>query len=188
MSFPQILEVTLGLIVVYYILGAIVSLVTQIAMESRQTRAAALEVQLKRMVGIAERRISRTCRRSRHCSRSATPTWWTAFSAGTEEKKVEKIPVDTLVDAFFDLSGLTSQGSLNADELTDVIGKLPPSEGRQAVLDWIQQGVTSLTELRSRAQRLRERPAQPGGPDLQGQCPQFRDRYIHRRHAALRRG
>jgi hypothetical protein len=150
MSFSQILEVTLGLIVVYYILGAIVSLVTQIALESRETRAAALEMQLKRLVGSLTADLTglpqiKALQPIRYAN------WWTAFTGDTEQKKVEKIPLDTLVDAFFDLSGLTSRGSLGADELVDLIGKLPPSEGKQAVLDWIHQGVTSLTELRSRS-------------------------------------
>ena len=144
MSFPQIFEVTLGLIVVYYILGAIVSLVTQIAMESRQTRGAALEMQLKRMAGLLSADLTdlpqiRALQPIRYAS------WWTMFDAGTEQKKVEKIPVETLVDAFFDLSGLASQGRLNADELTDLIDKLPSSEGKQAMLDWIHRGVTNMT-------------------------------------------
>jgi len=149
MSFPQIFEVTLGLIVVDYILGAIVSLVTQIAMESRQARGAALDMQLKRMAGLLSADLT-DLPQIRALQPIRYANWWTVFSAGTEQKKVEKIPVETLVDAFFDLSGLTSQGSLNPDELTDVIDKLPPSEGKQAMLDWIHQGITNLTELRGR--------------------------------------
>jgi hypothetical protein len=76
--------------------------------------------------------------------------WWNVFGAATEEKKVEKIPVETLVDAFFDISGLTGRGSLNADELTSLISKLPDSEGKRAILTWVQQGVTAVSELRSR--------------------------------------
>jgi hypothetical protein len=76
--------------------------------------------------------------------------WWNAFGFRKEAKKVEKIPVPVLVDAFFDLSGLTGKKDLNADELTSMIGKLPDSEGKQAVLSWIQQGVTNINDLRHR--------------------------------------
>ena len=76
--------------------------------------------------------------------------WWNVFGAGTEEKRVEKIPAATLVDAFFDISGLTAQQSMSADDLTGLIGKLPDSEGKQALLRWIQQGVTNINDLRAR--------------------------------------
>ncbi len=149
MSLPQIIEVTLGLIVIYYVLGAIVSLVTQIAMESQQARGVALESLLKKMAGPLTLDIMnlpqiKTLEPIRYAN------WWNVFGAGTEHKKVEKIPVETLVDAFFDLSGLTSHGSLDAEELTALVGQLPNSEGKQAMLAWIGQGVTSLSELRNR--------------------------------------
>jgi len=149
MSFPQIFEVTIGLIIVYYILGAIVSLVTQIVMESRQTRGAALEKRLKEMAGSLTPEL-RNLPQIRALRPIRYGNWWNVFGAGTQEKKVEKIPLETLVDAFFDVSGLTSQGSLGAGELESLISKLPDSEGRQAMLGWVHQGVTTLSELRSR--------------------------------------
>jgi hypothetical protein len=39
---------------------------------------------------------------------------------------------------------------MNADELTSTISKLPDSEGKQALIGWIQQGVTNINDLRSR--------------------------------------
>ena len=149
MSFPQMLEVAIGLILIYYLLGAIVSLITQAVMESLETRGVALEKYLKVIAGdmaieltrLPQIQALRPIRYSR---------WWNVFGAGTAAKKLEKIPVATLVDAFFDLTGLTSQGSLNAHELTSLIGKLPDSEGKQALLGWITQGVTALSDLRAR--------------------------------------
>lgn len=149
MAFPQILEVGLGLMLVYYVLGTIVSMITQIVNESLQTRGVALEKYLKQIAG--DRALDLT---SLPQIKALQPirysNWWNVIGAGTEEKKLEKIPVETLVDAFFDISGLTMQGSLNADELTELISKLPESEGRQAMLTWIQQGVTAISELRQR--------------------------------------
>jgi hypothetical protein len=76
--------------------------------------------------------------------------WWNVVGAATAEKRVEKIPVETLVDAFFDISGLTGKGSLSAPELTGLIGKLPESEGKQALLGWVRDGVTAISDLRTR--------------------------------------
>ncbi len=149
MSFPQIVEVVIGLILVYYILGAIVSTITQIVTESLETRGAALEKYLKQMAG--EKTLDLT---SLPQIRALRPiryaNWWNVFGAGTEEKKVEKIPAGTLVDAFFDVSGLACKQNVSADELTGIIGRLPDSEGKRALLGWIQQGVTDVNDLRSR--------------------------------------
>lgn len=149
MAFPQILEVGLGLMLVYYVLGAMVSMITQIVNESLQTRGLALEKYLKQIAG--DKAIDLTnLPQIKALQPVRYANWWNVIGAGTEEKKVERIPVDTLVDAFFDISGLTNQGSLNADELTALISKLPESEGRNAMLTWIQHGVTAASDLRTR--------------------------------------
>ena len=149
MSFPQIFEVAIGLILVYYILGAIVSTITQIVTESLETRGAALEQFLVKMVG--DKTVDLTNLPQIKAFRPIRyANWWNVFGAGTEEKKVEKIPADTLVSAFFDITGLTAQQSMSAEDLTGLISKLPDSEGKQAVLNWINQGVTNINELRSR--------------------------------------
>ena len=51
MSIPQILEVVIGLIFIFYVLGSIVSLVTQWINESLETRGKALEKYLIKIVG-----------------------------------------------------------------------------------------------------------------------------------------
>jgi hypothetical protein len=149
MSFPQILAVAVGLILVYYVLGAIVSIITQMVMESFETRGTALEMYLKRIAGDKYVELTglpqiKALRPIRYAN------WWNVFGAGTEEKKLEKIPAETLVEAFFDVSGLSGRGSLNADELTSLIGKLPDSDGKRALLGWVQQGVTAISDLRER--------------------------------------
>jgi hypothetical protein len=148
-SFPQIVEVILGLVLIYYILGAVVSTITKILTESLETRGVALEKYLLRIAGDKTIDLTnlpqiRALRPIRYAN------WWNVFGAGTEEKRVEKIPASTLVDAFFDLSGLSGKPSYGADELTQVVSQLPESEGKQAMLRWVQQGVTDLKELRSR--------------------------------------
>jgi hypothetical protein len=149
MSVPQLFEVAIGLILVYYVLGAIVSTITQILNESLETRGAALEKFLLQIAG--DKTVDLTNLPQIKALRPIRyANWWNVFGAGTEEKKVEKIPTGTLVDAFFDVTGLTNKQGLNANELTGLISKLPESEGKQAVLHWINQGVTDVNDLRSR--------------------------------------
>lgn len=149
MSFPQLLEVAIGLVVVYYVLGLIVSTVTQIVTESLETRGVALERYLKKIAGdkvvdLANLPQIKALQPIRYES------WWGVFKSSTEAKKVEKIPAPVLVDAFFDLTGLTGKKEISGDDLTDIIIKLPDSEGKQAMLNWIHQGVTNVNDLRRR--------------------------------------
>jgi hypothetical protein len=149
MPLPQALEVAIGLILIYYILGALVSIVAQAVLESLETRGVALEQYLKLLAGDMAIEIKHLPQ-----IRALQPIrygrWWNVFGARTAPKKLERIPVGTLVDAFFDLTGLTSRGSLSARELTELIGKLPDSDGKQALLGWVTQGVTTLNDLRER--------------------------------------
>ena len=149
MSLPQVLEVVIGLVLIYYILGAIVSTFTKMLTELLETRGVALEKYLRQIAGDRSFELTnlpqiRALRPIRYAN------WWNVFGAGTEAKKVEKIPVSTLVDAFFDLSGLTNKDKLSADELSGLISKLPDFEGKRAMLGWLEQGVTSLNDLRTR--------------------------------------
>jgi hypothetical protein len=149
MSFPQIFEVAIGLILIYYIMGAVVSTITQIVTESLETRGVALQQYLVKITG--DKTIDLTNLPQIKALRPIRyANWWSVLGAGTEAKKVEKIPADTLVNAFFDITGLTAQNSMSAEDLTGLIGKLPDSEGKQALLKWIQQGVTNITDLRTR--------------------------------------
>ncbi len=149
MSFPQVLEVVVGLVLIYYILGAIVSTITQILNESLETRGLALEKYLRKIVG--DKTIDLTNLPQIKALRPIRyANWWNVFGAGVEEKRVEKIPCSTLVSAFFDLTGLSCKPSFTPDELTAVLNQLPESEGKQAMLRWVEQGVTDLEELRNR--------------------------------------
>ena len=149
MSISQVLEVAVGLIVVYYVLGSIVSLITQWINEALETRGIALERYLRKIAG--DKVIDLT---SLPQMKALQPirykNWYSIFGASTEAKKIEKIPVATLVDAYFDLVGLTENKTLNVDEIKELINKLPPSEGKTAFANWINQGVTNINDLRSR--------------------------------------
>ena len=149
MSFPQILEVAIGLILVYYILGAIVSTITQSVTEIFETRGAALQKYLKTITG--DKYVDLT---NMPQIKSLKPirykNWFSMFVADTEPKMVEKIPASTLVDAFFDMAGLTAKKDLSGEELIELVDGLPESEGKQAMLSWIRQGVTNIEDIRKR--------------------------------------
>lgn len=149
MSVSQVLEVALGLILVYYVLGSIISFVTRLILESAETRGASLEQHLKRIAG--DKTVDLTnLPQMKALQPIRYKNWLGIFGARTEPKKLEKVPVSTLVDAFFDMTGLTGRAEINADEMTSLVGQLPESEAKQAMIKWINQGVTSINDLRSR--------------------------------------
>ncbi len=150
MSISQALDVAVGLIVVYYLLGSVVSIVTQWINEALETRGKALEQYLIKIVG--DKKIGEFIKMPQ--LQSLRPirykNFLSVFRSETEPKKVEKIPVATLVDAFFDLSGLTAKKEMDLLQLAELVDKLPESEGKKAFISWINQGVTSIADLRTR--------------------------------------
>jgi hypothetical protein len=150
MSIPQVLEVAVGLIVVYYLLGSVVSLVTQWINESLESRGKALEQYLIRIVG--DKKIEDLVKLPQ--MQALRPIRYKNFlsvlGSATEPKKIEKVPVATLVDAFFDLAGLSAKKEMDLLQLAELIDKLPDSEGKNAFIGWINQGVTNLADLRTR--------------------------------------
>ncbi len=150
MSIPQVLEVAIGLIFVYYVLGSIVSMVTQWINEALETRGKALERYLVKIVGDAKIEDLVKLPQLQALRPIRYKSFLSVFGAATEPKKIEKIPVATLVDAYFDLVGLTSNKEVNLHQLAELVDNLPDSEGKQAFIQWIQQGVTSVEDLRKR--------------------------------------
>lgn len=150
MPISQALEVVIGLIFIYYVLGSIVSMVTQWINEFLETRGKALERYLVKIVG--DKKIEDLVRLPQ--LQSLRPirykNFLSVFGSVTEPKRIEKIPVSVLVDSYFDLIGLTSSKDLNLMQLAELVDKLPDSEGKQAFIQWINQGVTSIDDLRKR--------------------------------------
>jgi len=150
MSISQALDVAVGLIVVYYLLGSVVSLITQWINESLESRGKAVEQYLIRIVG--DKKIEDLIRLPQ--LQALRPirykNFLSVFGSVTEPKKIEKIPVAILVDSFFDLAGLTSKKEMDLLQLAELIDKLPESEGKKAFINWINQGVTNIVDLRTR--------------------------------------
>ncbi len=150
MSFPQVAEVLIGLVLVYYVLGVVVSTITQIINESLETRGQALQKYLRQIAG--DKLVDLTSLPQIQALRPIRyVNWWNVFGAGTEEKLVEKIPAGTLVDAFFDISGLSCKPQFTGEELAATLNLLPDSDGKRAMLQWVQQGITDITDLRAHA-------------------------------------
>jgi hypothetical protein len=149
MSFSQILEVTIGLVLVYYVLGSIVSWVTKIIIELQETRGKVLEEYLRKLVGDKTADLTQLPQmKALQPIRYKTPL--SVFFVETVAKKIERVPAATLVDAFFDMTGLTGRPDVDVKELKKLVNALPPSEGKQAMLKWIDQGVTNVNTLRTR--------------------------------------
>ncbi len=150
MSISQVLEVALGLILVYYILGSIISLITQWINEFFETRGKTLETYLIKIV--SEKKlgdfINLPQMQALRPIRYRNP--FSVVRSLTEPKKIEKIPVATLVDAYFDFIGLTAKPEMNMLQLAELVDKLPESEGKRAFIQWINQGVTNISDLRAR--------------------------------------
>ena len=150
MSIPQVLEVAVGLIVIYYLLGSVVSLVTQWINEALETRGKALQQYLVKIVGDKKLEEFISLPQMQALRPIRYKNFFSVFGSVTEPKMIEKIPVATLVDSFFDLAGLTAKKEMELLELAEAIDKLPDSEGKQAFINWINQGVTNMADLRTR--------------------------------------
>jgi len=146
---PQILEVAVGLVLVYYIMGSIVSWACTLVTEAAETRGVALQRYLRKIAG--DKVVDLTnLPQIKALQPIRYKSWWSVIGASTEPKMVEKIPASTLVDAFFDMAGLTGKDQARADELISTLNLLPDSDGKQAMLRWIQQGITDIHDLHSR--------------------------------------
>ncbi|MBL8050748.1 MAG: hypothetical protein JNM46_05950 [Anaerolineales bacterium] len=150
MSFSQALEVVIGLIFVYYVLGSIVSLITQWINESLETRGKSLERHLKKIVGDSHVGDFVKLPQIQALRPIRYKNWYSFISSSTEPKMVEKIPVATLVDSYFDFVGLTASKEITGEGLKELISAFPDSEGKRAVAKWVGQGVTNMEDLRKR--------------------------------------
>lgn len=150
MSYSQALEVAVGLVLVYYVLGSIVSLITQWINEAFETRGKSLERHLIKIVG--DKKIGDFVKLPQ--LEALRPIRYKGISSvltsATEPKMIEKIPVSTLVDSYFDFVGLSATQQVTGEGLKELINSLPDTEAKKAITTWVDQGVTNLEELRKR--------------------------------------
>lgn len=150
MSISQVLETALGLALIYYLLGLVVSWISKIVMDVFETRGRALESYLKRIVGGKSLGQLVSMPQIRSLAPVRFPGWLGVFTPGLKlvEKKVEKVPVSNLVDAFFDLTKIDVNAT--GEELLAAINKLPISEGKTEMLRLVNSGVTHASDLRAK--------------------------------------
>ncbi len=151
MSFSSVLDVAIGLMVVYYLLSSMISLITQLINETFETRGKALEECLLRLLGDKKLGELVSLPQIQALQPIRYKKMMSVFTSAVEPKKLEKIPVATLVDSFFDISGLTANKEAELLQLAELIDKLPDSESKSAFINWINQGVTEMKDLRERA-------------------------------------
>ncbi len=144
------LEVAIGLILVYYLLGSVVSVITRLINEALETRAVALERYLIKIMGDKNLGDLLNLPQIKALRPIRYKNMLSVFGSSTEPKKVDKIPLSTLVDSYFDIIGLTGNKDLNLLQLAELVDKLPDSDGKQAFIGWINQGVTNIEDLRKR--------------------------------------
>jgi len=149
MSIPQIVEVAVGLVVVYYVLGLIVSFLSNRVTETLGTRGTNLEKYLKQAVGETKLGDLTALPQISSLAPIRYNRWWGIFSGDVIQKKVEKIPVANLVDAVFDLYGLAGKEYTGA-QLQAVVSKLPDAELKKHLEALVNKGVTDINQLRSK--------------------------------------
>ncbi len=157
MPVANVLEVAIGLVMVYYVLGLVVSFISKMIMESFETRGKVLEEYLKAIVG--DRKISDLLANPQIKSQAPVRYnhWYGLLKSRKPDvkggyfdevrTKVEKVPVSNLVDAFFDVAELAGQ-AFTADELIQAVKQLPQPT-QEVLLPKIQAGVTKIEDLRS---------------------------------------
>lgn len=151
MTISQVLEVAIGLVLVYYLMGSIVSWATRSVLEAQETRGKTLEEYLKKIAG--EKTVDLTNLPQMKALQPIRYKSGLSMFLGRQPQAamIEKVPVATLVDAFFDISGLTGTTLAGGESLKGHLSQLPPSEGRDAMIKWVEQGVSNVNGLRSRA-------------------------------------
>ena len=150
MNIPQIIEVAIGLAVMYYILGLIVSFIAGRVLEILETRGKNLEGYLKALVGEAKLGDLIALPQISSLTPARYDSWTSVFTGKLkEDAMVEKIPVANLVDAVFEMYGLMEQ-EYTADELTALLAVFPDSDVKANLLQWVEQKVSDANQLRAK--------------------------------------
>lgn len=145
MTLSTALEVGLGLALLYYVLGLVVSYVTSEIVKYTELRAAHLEAGLKAMLvdgGKFEEFMSHPWIRNLEPKRYRFLSW--AFT----KRKVDTIPARTFALTFLNLLVPGQGGSDVVESLREAVGALPPGDMKSSLQGLISAGVTSLEEAR----------------------------------------
>lgn len=151
-TFQDILDYGLPLVFVYFVLSLISSTLSQILMDTFEVRGKTLERFLILIAGENADDLL-NLPQIRALQPIKFKSWFSIFGAQTEPKKLENIPISVLVDAFFSLMGLgNTKKKQGIREIKAAIRKMPESGGKQALLNWLEQGISNLEDLRLNTQ------------------------------------
>ncbi|MBK9781655.1 MAG: hypothetical protein IPP55_16650 [Anaerolineales bacterium] len=151
-TFQDILDYGLPLVFVYFVLSLISSTLSQILMDTFEVRGKTLERFLILIAGENADDLL-NLPQIRALQPIKFKSWFSIFGAQTEPKKLENIPISVLVDAFFSLMGLgNTKKKQGVREIKAAIRKMPESGGKQALLNWLEQGISNLEDLRLNTQ------------------------------------
>ncbi len=151
-TFQDILDYGLPLVFVYFVLSLISSTLSQILMDTFEVRGKTLERFLILIAGENADDLL-NLPQIRALQPIKFKSWFSIFGAQTEPKKLENIPISVLVDAFFSLMGLgNTKKKQGVREIKTAIRKMPESGGKQALLNWLEQGISNLEDLRLNTQ------------------------------------
>ncbi|MBK7450698.1 MAG: hypothetical protein IPJ47_15295 [Anaerolineales bacterium] len=151
-TFQDILDYGLPLVFVYFVLSLISSTLSQILMDTFEVRGKTLERFLILIAGENADDLL-NLPQIRALQPIKFKSWFSIFGAQTEPKKLENIPISVLVDAFFSLMGLgNTKKKQGVREIKTAIRKMPESGGKQALLNWLAQGISNLEDLRLNTQ------------------------------------
>lgn len=148
-TFQEILDFGLPIVLVYFVLSIVSSTLSQIVMDTLEIRGKTLERYLTLIAGDHADDLLRLPQ-LRALQPIKFKSWLSIFGARTEPKKLENIPVPVLVDAFFSILGLGNKNKKkSASEIKKAVLGMPESEGKRALLNWLEQGVSNLEDLRN---------------------------------------
>ena len=147
-TFQEILDYGLPLVFVYFVLSVVSSTLSQILMDTLEIRGKTLERYLMLIAG-ENAGVLLNLPQIRALQPIKFKSWFSIFGARTEPKKLENIPVPVLVNAFFGMLGLgNNKKKQSVHDIKNAVRKMPESEGKSALLNWIEQGVSNLEDLR----------------------------------------
>jgi hypothetical protein len=149
MSFSTVLDVAISIVIAYYVLGLIVSFISGRVLEILETRGKLLEVYLKKIV--SDKEVDLQAFNSLPQIHALKPIRYAGLKgllrAKTEEKRVEKIPAETLVESVFDFFELASKKLEIPAEVQNLIDQLPGEEEKAALHNIADKGMEAFLNV-----------------------------------------
>lgn len=149
MSFAPLFDVVVGLVLVYYILGLVVSFITARILEVLELRGKDLEEYLRKIVGGTELEKFLALPQIESLRPIRYKGVMGFFTGSVEPKRLERVPILNLVDAVFQMYHLIDNKE-SVVQLKHKISNLPDSNAKTNLLNWIDQQVTDIDQLRSK--------------------------------------